>query len=145
MFPGYVPHHSAIIRALEYTTPQAEDTHSPPDSGPSQVGMKRRGLLAAFILGLVFGVALGPCTFIYMAPILALRAKLAPTMRVYGLLLQTAYAVGHCSAIVLAGTSTSFVQRWLNWNERSRGVVILKRVCGMLVLIVGVYLIYISR
>ena len=34
-----------------------------PFSGPGQVGMKRKGLLAAFILGLVFGIALGPCTF----------------------------------------------------------------------------------
>jgi cytochrome c-type biogenesis protein len=32
-----------------------------PDAG--SVGMKRKGLLAAFILGLVFGIALGPCTF----------------------------------------------------------------------------------
>src|ERR1019366_776429 len=39
-----------------------------PWSGPGQVGMKRKGLLAAFILGLVFGVALGPCTFAYMVP-----------------------------------------------------------------------------
>ncbi len=41
-----------------------------PFSGPGQVGMKRKGLLAAFILGLVFGIALGPCTFAYMAPML---------------------------------------------------------------------------
>ena len=34
-------------------------------------------LLAAFILGLVFGVALGPCTFAYMAPMLAVTFKLA--------------------------------------------------------------------
>ncbi|MHC4125373.1 MAG: cytochrome c biogenesis CcdA family protein, partial [Planctomycetota bacterium] len=33
-----------------------------PWSGPSQVGMKKKGILAAFILGLVFGIALGPCT-----------------------------------------------------------------------------------
>ncbi|MFW5870479.1 MAG: cytochrome c biogenesis CcdA family protein [Candidatus Sumerlaeota bacterium] len=31
-----------------------------PWSGPGQVNMKRKGLLAALILGLVFGVALGP-------------------------------------------------------------------------------------
>jgi len=28
--------------------------------GPGQVNMKRKGLLAAFLLGLIFGVALGP-------------------------------------------------------------------------------------
>lgn len=31
-----------------------------PWSGPGQVGMKRKGLLAAFVLGVLFGIALGP-------------------------------------------------------------------------------------
>ncbi|MHC4301797.1 MAG: cytochrome c biogenesis CcdA family protein, partial [Planctomycetota bacterium] len=50
-----------------------------PWSGPSQVGMKRKGMLAALILGLVFGVALGPCTFAFMAPIIGATFKIAPT------------------------------------------------------------------
>ncbi|MGD8501580.1 MAG: cytochrome c biogenesis protein CcdA, partial [Phycisphaerales bacterium] len=49
-----------------------------PWSGPGQVGMKRKGMLAAFILGLVFGIALGPCTFAFMGPILGAAFKLAP-------------------------------------------------------------------
>ena len=58
------------------------------------------------------------------------------------MLLLLTYGVGHCSVIVLAGTSTEVVQRYLNWNERSRGAVILKKVCGALVLVGGLYLIY---
>ena len=50
--------------------------------------------------------------------------------------------MGHCAVIVLAGTCTELVQHYLNWNEASRGAVILKRVCGMLVLAGGIYLIY---
>ncbi len=115
-----------------------------PWSGPGQVGMKRKGLLAAFILGLVFGLALGPCTFAYMAPMLAVTFKLAATNIAYGVLLLLAYGVGHCSVIILAGTCTQLVQRYLNWNERSRGAVILKRVCGVLVLVGGLYLIYVA-
>lgn len=38
-----------------------------PIQGPGSVGMKSRGPLAALILGLIFGVALGPCTFGFMA------------------------------------------------------------------------------
>ncbi|HEY9172455.1 MAG TPA: cytochrome c biogenesis protein CcdA, partial [Verrucomicrobiae bacterium] len=53
-------------------------------SGTGPVGMKRKGLLAAFILGLVFGLALGPCTFAYMAPMLAVTFKLAATNFLYG-------------------------------------------------------------
>jgi len=111
-------------------------------SGPGQVGMKRKGMLAAFILGLVFGVALGPCTFAYMAPMLAVTFKLAATNALYGVLLLLAYGVGHCSVIVAAGTSSELVQRFLNWNENSRGTTIVKRVCGVLVLSGGVWMIY---
>jgi len=113
-----------------------------PFTAPDPTKVKRRGLLAAFVLGLIFGVALGPCTFAYMAPLLAVAFKLAATSLVYGALLLLVYGIGHCSVIVLAGTSTELVQRYLNWNEGSKGASILKTICGILVLCGGVYLIY---
>ena len=113
-----------------------------PFSGPGQVQMKQRGRLAAFILGLVFGVALGPCTFAYMAPMLAVTFKLAAAHMAYGILLLLAYGVGHCAVIVLAGTFTETVQHYLNWNESSKGATILKKVCGVLVLLGGLWMIY---
>ena len=113
-----------------------------PFSGPGQVKMKQRGRLAAFILGLVFGVALGPCTFAYMAPMLAVTFKLAAAHMAYGILLLLAYGVGHCAVIVLAGTFTETVQHYLNWNESSKGATILKKICGILVLIGGLWMIY---
>lgn len=113
-----------------------------PWSGPGQVGLKRKGMLAALILGLVFGVALGPCTFAFMAPMLGVTFKLASASMAYGVLLLAVYGLGHCSVIVFAGTFTEVVQRYLNWNEKSRGAAILKKVCGVLVLLGGVYLIY---
>jgi cytochrome c-type biogenesis protein len=113
-----------------------------PFSGPGQVGMKKKGLAAAFIIGLVFGIALGPCTFAYMAPMLAVTFRMAATNLLYGVTLLLAYGVGHCSVIVLAGTFTEVVQRYLNWTDRSRGAVILKKVCGALVMLGGIYMIY---
>jgi len=113
-----------------------------PWSGPGRVGTKQRGLLAGFILGLLFGVALGPCTFAYMAPMLGVTLQVATTNLVYATALLLAFGVGHCSVIVAAGTSAEAVQHYLNWNERSRGADILKKVCGALVLLGGLYLIY---
>jgi len=113
-----------------------------PWSGPGQVDLKRKGLLAAFILGLVFGIALGPCTFAYMAPMQAVTFKLAATNFLYGALLLLAYGVGHCSVIVAAGTFTELVERWLKWNERSKAVTVLKIICGILVMLAGLWLIY---
>ncbi len=113
-----------------------------PWSSTGKIGMKRKGLIAAFILGLVFGIALGPCTFAYMAPMLGVTFKLGATNLPYGILLLFIYGIGHCSVIVLAGTFTEMVQRYLNWNEKSKGAVILKRICGVLVLMGGIYMIY---
>jgi cytochrome c-type biogenesis protein len=116
-----------------------------PWSGPGQVSLKRKGLAAAFILGLVFGIALGPCTFAFMAPMLAVTFKLAKTAPLYGASLLLAYGVGHCAVIVAAGASTELVQRFLNWNEKSRGVTIVKSICGVLVLLAGLYLLWSAR
>ena len=113
-----------------------------PWAGPGMVRMKRRGVLAAFVLGLVFGIALGPCTFAYMAPMLGVTFRLAATRLMYGILLLLAYGIGHCSVIVLAGTFTEVIQRYLNWNEASKGAVLLKKICGILVLLGGLYIVY---
>jgi cytochrome c-type biogenesis protein len=113
-----------------------------PWSGPGQIGIKRKGIFASFILGLIFGIALGPCTFAYMAPMLSITFQLAGTQVWYGIILLLSYAVGHCSVIVAAGTFTEIVQQYLNWNERSRGPIIIKKICGILVIICGFYMIF---
>lgn len=113
-----------------------------PFSGPGQIAMKRRGPLAAFILGLVFGIALGPCTFAYMAPMLTVTFKLAATNLLYGILLLLSYGIGHCSVIVFAGTFTEVIQHYLNWSENSKGAVILKKICGALVILGGLYMLW---
>lgn len=111
-------------------------------AGPGQVNMKRKGLLAALILGLIFGVALGPCTFAFMAPMLAITFKLSATNWLYGALLLFMYGVGHCSVIVLAGTSYEWIEHYLKWSEASKGAVRIKKVCGVLVILGGLWLIY---
>lgn len=115
-----------------------------PWSGPGNITMKRKGVLASFILGAVFGIALGPCTFAYMAPMLSITFQLAVTKIWYGIFLLLVYAVGHCTMIILAGTFTEIVQQYLSWNEQSKGPMIVKRVCGVLVVAGGFYLIYIT-
>lgn len=104
--------------------------------------LQRKGLLAALILGLVFGIALGPCTFAYMAPMLAVTFREADTNLPYGLWLLLLFGVGHCLGIVLAGTFTELVQQLLDWHAHSRGAVRLKRACGVLIVLAGLYLLY---
>ncbi len=108
------------------------------------VNLRRKGLLAAFILGLIFGIALGPCTFAYMAPMLAVAFRSGSENIIFGSMLLLVFGIGHTSVIVLAGTFTEIVQRYLNWNEKSKGLLIVKKICGALVILAGIYLIYTS-
>jgi cytochrome c-type biogenesis protein len=103
---------------------------------------KTKGLLAALILGLIFGLALGPCTFAYMAPVLGVVFQTAQTNYLLAMVFLLAFGVGHCSVIVGAGTLTGKVQKYLNWSEQSKAITWIKRICGVLVLLGGVYLIY---
>jgi cytochrome c-type biogenesis protein len=103
---------------------------------------KNKGILAAFVLGLIFGIALGPCTFAFMAPMLGLVFSVAATQFYLAFMLIVMYAIGHCTVIIFAGTFTGIVQRYLNWNEKSKGAEILKKICGFLVIIGGIYLLY---
>lgn len=113
-------------------------------SKPEHAGKERKGWFAAFVLGLVFGIALGPCSFAYMAPMLGIVFKLGGERPVYAGSLLLMYGVGHCGIIAMAGVSAGLVQKYRDWNDRSRGAFRLKKVCGILVIFGGLYLIYVA-
>jgi cytochrome c-type biogenesis protein len=102
--------------------------------------VRKKGVPGAFLIGLLFGLAVGPCTFAYMAPMLGIVFKTASSNLPFAVSLVLLYSVGHCSVIVLAGTFTGVLQKYLNWSERSKGAVILKKICGILVILAGLYL-----
>jgi len=113
-----------------------------PRSGGGRLMPKRKGLLGAFVLGLLFGVAVGPCTFAYFMPVLGFAFLSGQTNALYGTVLVAVTAIGHCSVIVAAGTAAGALQRYLNWSESSRATAVLKKVCGILVIISGLYLLW---
>jgi cytochrome c-type biogenesis protein len=109
---------------------------------PSGTRVRLGGAPGALILGLLFGIALGPCTFAYMAPMLAVTFDLGTSNITLAIALLLAFGLGHCAVIAIAGTSMGAVQKYLHWNEKSRAIAWIKRVCGVLVICGGVYLIY---
>ncbi len=116
-----------------------------PSGGPAGMPTTRRGYIAALGIGFVYGVALGPCTFAYMAPVLAVAFKTGATAPLFAAGLITAFGVGHCAVITAAGTSVKRVQDYLKWSEDSRAMLIGRRVCGVLVIASGLYLLYTAR
>ena len=109
-------------------------------------GVRRRGkgLGGALLMGLIFGAALGPCTFAYMAPMLGVTFRLSADTPLYGASLLGAFGLGHCAVIAAAGTSAGAVQRYLSWGEKSRGPEMLRKACGVLLLLGGLYMIYLA-
>jgi len=101
---------------------------------------KFTGLIAALTLGLLFGLALGPCTFAFMAPVLGVVFETAQTNFFLAFVFLLAFGIGHCSVIVAAGTLTGKVQKYLNWSEKSNTILWIKRICGALVILCGFYL-----
>jgi len=100
-----------------------------------------KGAWAALSLGFILGIALGPCSFAFMAPILGIVFTSAGSAFIFALGLLLAYIVGHCLVIILAGTFAGKVQGYLNWTAKSKGTLIVRYICAALVLLAGVYLI----
>jgi len=103
---------------------------------------QQKSYFSVLSLGLVFGLALGPCTFAFMAPMLGIVFNLTTKNLPYGLALLSAFAFGHCAVIIAAGTSTRLVQQITKWDDQSKGITIIRKICGILVLLGGIYLVY---
>ncbi len=101
----------------------------------------KHGLFASFLFGLVFGLALGPCTFAFMAPMIAVAFQSARTGTLFAFALFSAFAVGHCAVIVAAGVLTETVRSFLRWNDKTAAIHIVKKVFGFIIAAAGVYLI----
>lgn len=107
-----------------------------------KVGDKRgKGVWGALSLGFLLGIALGPCSFAFMAPILGLVFAAAGAQLAFALSLVLAYIIGHCMVIVVAGTFGGAVQSYLRWTNKTPGTRILRWVCGALIFATGTYLI----
>ncbi len=113
-----------------------------PLRGATPPALRKKGIWPAFLLGLIFGIALGPCSFAYMAPVLGMVFQCAATtpLLAFGLLL--AFGIGHCGVIALAGATGGWVQRYLNWNEEHHMTKLFRKACGFLLVLGGLWTLY---
>lgn len=99
--------------------------------------LKVKGMGGAFVLGLAYGVLSGSCTFGFIAPILAIITIQQEIMT--GVALIVLFAVGHCLPIVVAGSSTALVQRWMEAGPMRQGGVWFRRTAGLMIGLMGIY------
>ncbi|MGM0444251.1 MAG: cytochrome c biogenesis CcdA family protein [Fibrobacterota bacterium] len=108
-------------------------------NGIQGVPIKKKGRRAAFLIGLIFGIALGPCTFAFMAPVLAVSFLNADSGIALNAGILVLYGLGHSLLIVCAGTFTGVLERYLSWNRSTGHSDIIKKIAGVFLLAGSLY------
>jgi cytochrome c biogenesis protein CcdA len=109
---------------------------------PVHLQPKQRGILGAFILGLIFGIVSSPCATPVLVLILTFVASKGEIL--YGTSLLFVYAIAHCALIFLAGTAAGFAESFIKSKGVSNITTWGKRVGGLIVVFAGIYLFYLG-
>ncbi|NLW20718.1 MAG: cytochrome c biogenesis protein CcdA [Clostridiales bacterium] len=102
----------------------------------------RQGYAGALMAGGLAGLFSSPCSTPVLIALLAMVAGQGQLAR--GILLLLLYAAGHSLLSVLAGTSTAFVKRLTQHPGYGRLSLVLRVVLGSLILLMGLYLLYLA-
>ncbi len=101
---------------------------------------KQRGILGAFLLGLIFGIVSSPCATPILVLILTFVASKGEIL--YGTSLLFVYAIAHCALIFVAGVAAGFAEGFIKSKGISNVATWGKRIGGSIVLVVGLYMVY---
>jgi cytochrome c biogenesis protein CcdA len=99
---------------------------------------KKTALLGAFLIGLFFGILASPCATPVLGVILTFAATKKQIIYSGGLLL--AYALGHWVLVLGAGISAGFAQKVLASKNISNFSAYSKKIGGVILIGVGIYL-----
>jgi len=103
---------------------------------------KQRGILGAFVLGLIFGIVSSPCATPVLVLILTFVASKGEVL--YGTSLLFVYAIGHCALIFLAGIAAGFAESFIKSRGISNITILGKKIGGSIVVLVGLYMGYLG-
>jgi len=99
--------------------------------------VKTKGLIGAFLLGLLTGIVSSPCATPVLAVILAYVSTQGDVL--YGSLLLFVYAIGHCALIFIAGLSIGLTESIVSSRSVKNFSLYSKRFSGAILIIVGIY------
>lgn len=102
----------------------------------------KRGFLGAFIAGILGGIFSSPCSTPVLIALLAIVAGKGSIA--WGVLLLLLYSIGHGILAVAAGTSIGFAQKLSDSEAYTNASSLLKVIMGGLILLIGLYMIYLG-
>ena len=103
---------------------------------------RRKGYLGAFIAGILGGIFSSPCSTPVLIALLAIVAGKGSI--IWGASLLILYSVGHGLLALAAGTSFSFAQKLSENIEESRAGSMIKLALGAIILLAGLYMLYLG-
>lgn len=96
-----------------------------------------KGLLGAFLLGMLTGTVSSPCATPVLAVILAYVSTQGDM--IYGSSLLFVYALGHCALIFIAGLSVGLTESIVGSRGITNFSLYAKRLSGAILVVVGIY------
>jgi cytochrome c biogenesis protein CcdA len=119
-----------LMEVLRFTIPM-----------PIKVQPQTRGIVGAFVLGLLFGVVSAPCAAPILVVLLTYLAGSGSSVA-YGGLLLLVYALGHSVLILVAGTSMGAARKLIESKKMTSTLTWLRRGAGLVIVLVGAYFAY---
>lgn len=99
---------------------------------------RERGRWGALVLGLLYGVLLGPCSFAFLAPMLGFVFAAGREQVAFGASLMVVYAIGHTAAVTAAGTFGDYIGGLLRRRGSDAAALWFKRTLGTILVIAGI-------
>lgn len=110
------------------------------ESNACKVPRKSKGIIGAFFLGILGGALSSPCATPMLAAILAFVATNGNIT--LGIVMLLLYSIGHCILIVIAGSSVGVIETLQSSPKYFKIGNIAKIIFGVIVILIGLYLLY---
>lgn len=110
---------------------------------PKMIRPERKGLIGAFFLGMLFGVASSPCA----TPVLALILTFVASKQniAYGTALLFVYALAHTVLIFLVGVSTGLAEFFLRSQRIQKLSYYAHKISGAVFVLIGIAVLFMMR
>ena len=101
---------------------------------------KKKGIIGAFIAGILGGLVMSPCATPFLVVILGIIASKHDI--VYGVILMLMYSLGNGALTIIAGTYTGFVRKLKQNEAYGKFDKVMRWSLAIIVAIIGFYFLY---
>ncbi|MEO0233485.1 MAG: cytochrome c biogenesis protein CcdA [candidate division WOR-3 bacterium] len=94
--------------------------------------------VVSFLIGLLFGTGIGPCTFAFFAPIFIIVFKSSNNI-LKSLFILLSFGLGHIFFIILSGGFTELLSKYIDFASKNRTIQFFRKIIGITMLFLFLY------